>query len=1067
MRRVMATSARNAAVGTGRAASGTGPRRDLAADLTARVAGEVRFDAGSRAAYATDASNYRQPPIGVVVPYEISAGVEALAVCAEHGVPVLSRGGGTSLAGQCCNTAVVIDWSKYCNRLVSIDPERRRVVTEPGACLDDVNEALEPHGLMVGPRPSTHAACTIGGMIGNNSCGASAQAYGKMVDSVVRLEVVTYDGARFWVGETSDADYETVMRAGGRRAEIYRALRELRDNNLEPLRTRYPKIPRRISGYNLDSLLPERRFHVARALVGSESTLVTVLHAEISVVPRPAFQSLVVLGYPDIARAGDAVPAVAAHEPLALEGVDATLVDLARADRLAAEDDLAELPEGSGWLMVRLGGDSREEADERAHSLLRALHTTADRPTVSYLDDPGEEMRLWRMREAGLGATAYPPGRHDTHEGWEDAAVPPDRVGDYLRDFSALIDEFGYGPVSLYGHFGHGCIHTRIPFELKTPAGIDAYRRFAERAASLVASYGGSLSGEHGDGQSRAELLPIMFGDEMVTLFGRAKAIFDPGNRMNPGKLAVPVNGPADGPPAAPAADMTATSDTMTAPRDTAASSGAVSMQGGTPVGTPAARSAGGRLNRLDEDLVFPGYRPAEPATYFDYPADGGRFTHAAGRCVGIGKCRSSAGGVMCPSYRVTREERHTTRGRARLLTEMMRGEVIRDGWRSAEVLDALDLCLACKGCRGECPVHVDMATYKAEFLAHHYARRLRPISHYSMGWLPLWARVAARWPGAVNALLHTRPIDRAIKWAAGIDPRRELPYFARPSLRHRRAGPVPRGPGDDPRVDPEAGSHPDQGAGDGRAPHAPPGPVVLWPDTFTNHLHPGAGTAAVRVLESAGFAVEVPPSSLCCGLTLISTGQLAIARRVLRRTLAVLGPRLREGVPVVGLEPSCTAVFRSDAAELLPDVPEAALLRDQTRSLAELLLERAPGSVTAPLPGTGRRVIAQPHCHQHALWGYDADRRVLELAGVQADVLDVGCCGMAGNFGFERGHYELSVGCAELGLWPAVREAAPEVTVLADGFSCRTQIETGTGRTAVHLAELLADLLVRTDLPA
>ncbi|MFB9833535.1 FAD-binding and (Fe-S)-binding domain-containing protein [Actinoallomurus acaciae] len=931
--------------------------------------GEVRVDEGSLSAYAHDSSNYRQTPIAVVVPRDVDAGVEAVRVCREHDVPVFSRGGGTSLAGQCCNEGVVIDWSKYCNRLLKVDG--RRAWVEPGACLDDLNAELAGRHLMVGPKPSTHDTCTIGGMIGNNSCGASAQAYGKMADSVVRLEVLTYDGVRMWVGPTSDEEYERVLAEGGRHAEIYRALRELRDENLALIRTRYPDIPRRVSGYNLDALLPENGFDLARALVGSESTLVTVLQAEIKLFPVPPYQALAVLGYPDVASAGDAVPQAAALQPLALEGLDHRLIDLARVEKIAGTDVLADLPEGSGWLMARFGGETQEEADRRAQ---RLIDDSGDAHTA-YLDDPAEEERVWEVREAGLGATAYPPGKPDTHEGWEDAAVPPDRLGDYLRDFRRLLDEFGYQDSSLYGHFGQGCVHTRIPFDLDDPDGVAKYRRFVERAARLVASYGGSLSGEHGDGQSRAELLPIMFGAEVVRLFGVFKGIWDPAGRMNPGKIVDP--------------------------------------------------------HRLDENLDHLDYHPAEPATHFTYPADHHRFTHAAARCVGIGKCRSSSGGVMCPSYRVTREEKHATRGRARILMEMMRGETITGGWRSKDVHEALDLCLSCKGCRGDCPVNVDMATYKAEFLSHHYHWRPRPPSHYSMGWLPLWARLASAAPGLVNAVTHAPGLSGLVKLAGGVDRRRDLPRFTTDRFTDWFADRRPAVEGE---------------------------PVVLWPDTFTNNFHPDAAKAAVRLLEAYGYRVEVPPVPLCCGLTWISTGQLATAKRVLGRTVAALTPRLRNGVKVVGLEPSCTAVFRSDAPELLDGDPDVKLLSEQTVSLAELLADRVP---TAPVPGTGIRALAQPHCHQHAIWGFEADRKLLERVGVQVEVLDAGCCGLAGNFGFERGHYEVSTGAAELGVWPAVRDADPGDRILADGFSCRTQIESGTSARPVHLAELLAEILL------
>ena len=979
------------------------PRVDvprLEAALAEAVDGEVRFDAGTRAAYAHDASNYRQVPIGAVIPRTVESAKTAAAVCREHDAPILSRGGGTSLAGQCCNDGVVIDWTKYCHRIVSVDPEAKTVVVEPGAVLDQVNGALAEHGLMVGPKPSTHVSCTIGGMIGNNSCGSTAQAYGKMADAVEELEILTYDGLRTWVGATSDEEYERVLAEGGRKAEIYAALRMLRDTYLGDIRTRYPDIPRRVSGYNLDFLLPEKGFHVARALVGSESTLVTVLRAKLNLVDVPRCRSLVVLGYPDIMQAADAVPAVTRHKPLAVEGLDDTLIGLEREEHLSAEA-LDKLPPGAGWLMVQFGGDSPEEVREKGHALIRdALAADGHpRPHAAYLENPEVEDQLWQVREAGLGATAYPPGKHETHEGWEDAAVPPDRLGAYLRDFRSLLERYGYGSASLYGHFGHGCVHTRIPFELRTSEGIAAYRSFAEDAADLVVSYGGSFSGEHGDGQSRAELLPRMFGDRLAGAFGQLKAIFDAGDRMNPGKIVAPY--------------------------------------------------------RLDENLERRGLFPAEPATHFSYPDDGGRFTGAASRCVGVGKCRGHSGGVMCPSYRVTMEEEHSTRGRARLLAEMIRGDVISSGWRSTEVRDALDLCLACKGCRKDCPVDVDMATYKAEFLSHHYARRLRPPAHYSMGWLPLWARMAAVAPGLVNAAARAPGLRELIKAAGGIARERDLPSFAAQRFTdwYARRGVRPRGRGE---REAGGGQETPRGAGGTR--------VILWPDTFTNNFHPEIGKAAAGVLEDAGFTVDVPPARgtagpLCCGLTWISTGQLTTAKRVLGRTVSTLARRLQAGERVVVLEPSCAAVFRSDAPELLA-TPDARLLAERTVTLAELLLGAGWQPPGEPVVGRYRKAIAQVHCHQHAIMGFDADRQLLARCGVDVQVLDSGCCGLAGNFGFERGHYEVSAACAERGLWPAVREADPQTAILADGFSCRTQIASAcASRYGVHLAQLLADL--------
>lgn len=933
----------------------------LAADISSHIAGDVRFDTGSRAAYSTDASNYRQVPIGVVMPRTPDDAAAAIAVCHDHDVPVLSRGGGTSLAGQCCNAAVVLDWSKYCTRIQSLDSDNGVAVVEPGIKLDALNDAIESTGWMVGPKPSTHVSCTIGGMIGNNSCGSTAQAYGKMADSVRALEIVTYDGVRRWVGDTSDPD-----------SEIDRGLRAIIDEYADDIRARYPEIPRRVSGYNLDSLLPENGFHIAKALVGSENTLVTVLRAELELVRRPAASALVLLGFDDIAAAADAVPAVLEHNPAALEALDHRLVELEHSQRLA-EQALHQLPRGRGWLMVQVDGDDQDDADHKAKAMVEALHKSA-RCEAAILDDPAHRKQVWAAREAGLGATAYPPTGPETHEGWEDAAVPPHRLGDYLRDFHALLDRYRYESSSLYGHFGQGCVHTRIPFDLRTADGIDTYRRFVTDAAHLVVDYGGSLSGEHGDGQSRGELLPIMFGDRVIEAFEKVKSLFDPGNHMNPGKIVHPY--------------------------------------------------------RLDENLRFgAGYLPIEPATAFDYPEDGHRFSRAAARCVGVGKCRGDESGVMCPSYRATGEEHHSTRGRARLLFEMMQGDVITDGWRSTEVRDALDLCLACKGCLSDCPVNVDMATYKAEFLYHHYSHRLRPAAHYTMGWIPLWARVAAVTPGAVNAITHSPGVEKAVKAVGGIDPHRQLPRFAPQRFT--------RWWRDQRRHSGEAGT------------------VVLWPDTFTNNFDPAIARDAVDVLEGAGFTVAVPGKTLCCGLTWISTGQLDVARKVLRRTLRALAPALRTGTPIVVLEPSCAAVFRFDATALLHGDEDAHRLATQTYTIGELL--RAKAADWRP-PRTGGRAVVQPHCHQHAVLHYDEEKALLDDAGVDTEILDAGCCGLAGNFGFERGHHEVSVACAENKLLPALRDLDHDTMVLADGFSCRTQIRDLAGNTARHTVSVLAD---------
>ncbi|MFI0908325.1 FAD-binding and (Fe-S)-binding domain-containing protein [Streptomyces sioyaensis] len=968
---------------TGSVAGGVSglPTKALSRALRERVDGEVRFDAGSRGAYSTDGSNYRQVPIGVVVPRSIEAGAAAVAVCAEFGAPVLSRGGGTSLGGQCTNTAVVIDWTKYCHRLVTVDAERRTCVVEPGIVLDELNRQLAGKGLKFGPKPSTHSHCSLGGMIGNNACGASAQAYGKTVDNVRRLEILTYDGARMWVGPTSDEEYDRAVASGGRRAELYAGARELIDRYRGDVRRGFPKIPRRVSGYNLDSLLPENGFDLARALVGSEGTLVTVLRAELELVPVPACESMVVLGYPDICAAADEVPRLLELcRPTQLEALDGRMAQLMR-EKGAYLDSLERLPEGDSWLLVQFSAETVADVDRQGRDLLRALGRAEDDPSVVFSDDLQREQQMLRAREAGLGVTARPPDDRETWEGWEDSAVPPERLGDYLRDLKKLFGEFGYDHPSLYGHFGQGCVHTRIPFDLKSADGVAGFRRFLLRAADLVVSYGGSLSGEHGDGQARGELLPKMFGERLVTAFGEFKALFDPDNRMNPGKVVAP--------------------------------------------------------RRVDEGLRLGAeWRPAAPATHFGYPEDEHSFRRAVLRCVGIGNCRSHHGGVMCPSYRATGEEEHSTRGRARLLFEMLDGHpdaAVTDGWRSTEVRDALDLCLACKGCKSDCPTGVDMATYKAEFLSQHYAGRLRPAAHYALGWLPLWARLARVAPRLVNAALHAPGLARLGKRAAGVAAEREAPAFAGQSFTEWFRG---RGL---PQPDP-----------------ADPRTVVLWPDTFSNHLHPNVARSAVRVLEDAGFRIAVPERSVCCGLTWISTGQLRTAKRVLRRTVDVLRPWLDAGTPVIGLEPSCTAVFRADAPELFPGDLDVQRLAGQVRTLAEQLVHHAPDGWRPPR--AARTAVVQTHCHQHAVLKDDADRELMRRAGLAAEVLDAGCCGLAGNFGFERGHYDLSMDIGELGVLPAVREASPGALVLADGFSCRTQIAHGaTGRGALHLAEALA----------
>ncbi|MGB4256219.1 MAG: FAD-binding and (Fe-S)-binding domain-containing protein [Phycisphaerae bacterium] len=939
--------------------------------LRQSIQGEVRFDNASRALYATDGSNYRQVPIGVVIPKTIDDVVQTVALCRKHAAPIFSRGGGTSLAGQCCNVAVVMDFSKYMHHVLRIDPDRKLGTVQPGCVCDDLRNAAEKYNLTFGPDPATHRWCTLGGMIGNNSCGTHSQMAGRTSDNVHELEILTYDGTRMRVGQTGDAELERIIRAGGRRGEIYTKLRAFRDRYADLIRQRFPDIPRRISGYNLPALLPENGFHVARALVGSESTLVTVLEATLNLVHSPPVRTLVVLGYPDVFAAADHIMEVTEFGPIGLEGLDHKFVaDLEKKHLQQGNIDL--FPPGGGFLLVEFGGDTREESNANARRMMDALQHKRDTPSMKLFDDKAEEQRIWRVRESGLGATAHVPGRKENWEGWEDSAVEPAQLGQYLREFKKLLDKYHYTG-ALYGHFGQGCLHTRIDFDLKTAQGVRIFRSFIEEAADLVVKHHGSFSGEHGDGQSRAELLPKMYGHDMVRAFDEFKNIWDPDWKMNPGKVVKPY--------------------------------------------------------RLDENLRYgPTYNPPEPRTHFKYADDSFSFRQATERCVGVGECRREHAGTMCPSYRVTREEKHTTRGRAHLLFEMLRGEVIREGWQSEAVKDSLDLCLSCKGCKGDCPVHVDLATYKAEFLSHYYKGRLRPRHAYAFGLIHVWARMAGHFPRLANFFTHARGLRRISKWLAGMAPQRTVPAFARETFKHWWMRREPRNQ-DKPTV-------------------------LLFADTFNNHFHPDVAQAAVEVLEAAGWRVAVPMQDLCCGRPLYDYGMLDRAEKWLRQILETLRPYIQAGTPMVVLEPSCCAVFRDEMVNLFPHDLDAQRLRSQTFLLSEFFQRKASDF---RLPKLHRMALVHAHCHHRAIMGPADEQALLDRLGLDYKLLDSGCCGMAGAFGFEAGdHYDVSVKCGELVLLPAVRQAPYDQLIITNGFSCHEQIAQGTDRQALHLAQVL-----------
>lgn len=949
----------------------------LAENLRRALQGEVRFDEGSRALYATDGSLYRHMPLGVVVPRNDEDVRQALAICSAAGVPILSRGGGTSLAGQTCNTAVILDFSKYLNRVLDIDPERRLARVQPGCVLDRLREAAEQHHLTFGPDPSTHNHNCLGGMLGNNSCGVHSVMAGRTADNVRSMRVVTYDGVEMTVGPTSEDELEHFISEGGRRGEIYAGLKEIRDEYAQLVRDKSPAIPRRVSGFNLDELLPEKGFNVARALVGSEGTCVTILEAELELVPSPPARVMVVLGYADVVTSADHVPEILAAGPIGLEGMDHKLLHEMALKQMHPEAR-AMLPEGGSWLFVEFGGENKAEARKKAFGLIKQvaeqsveddpektifrIAASGQSPAMVLLERDEDREEILKTREAGLAATARSPQFGDTWPGWEDAAVPPEQLGDYLREFRELLHKHGYD-AALYGHFGDGCIHCRINFDLSNPAGIANWKAFMHEAADLVVRYGGSLSGEHGDGQVRAQLLPRMYGDRLTEAMRRFKTLWDPEGRMNPGKVIDPY---------------------------------------------PMTENLRGNPRRMGSSV-------------FAFASDGNSFGRAVNRCVGIGECRRSSGGVMCPSYRATMEEKHSTRGRARLLFEMLRGDSLKKGWRDDAVHEALDLCLACKGCKQDCPVGVDMATLKAEFMSHFYRWRLRPRAAYAMGLIWWWSRMASALPGLANLLLRS-PL---VKKIGGIATQRQMPRYASQTFRDWFLGRSPVNAGQ-----PE---------------------VMLWPDTFNNYFYPQLLKASVRVLEAAGYCVRIPPRPLCCGRPLYAEGMLTQARRQLGDILDSLTPAAEQRIPVVGLEPSCVTSFRDELPDLFNADERAHYLKDNTFLLTEFL--RREGYHP---PRLQRRALVHVHCHQHASLHAQADTEMLTRMGVEHRVLDAGCCGMAGSFGFAAEKYNLSIRIGEHQLLPAVRATSVDTLIITNGFSCKEQITQTTGRRAWNMAEVM-----------
>ncbi|MQY24015.1 FAD-binding and (Fe-S)-binding domain-containing protein [Nocardia macrotermitis] len=913
--------------------------------LEGRIDGEVDAGARRRAEYSSDASNYRVPPTAVVFPRGDADVAAVVAAAREEGVPVTARGAGTSVAGNAIGTGLVLDFSRYMSEILEVDTESRCARVQPGVVLSTLQRRAGESGLRFGPDPSTQNRCTLGGMIGNNACGPHAMAWGRTSDSVRELRILDGTGTERLLG----AGLSTIP-----------GLDEFTRSRLAVIRTELGRFERQASGYGLEHLLPERDPSAARAFVGTEGTCGLLLEASVTLVPVPRATVLVVLGYPDMPTAADDVATITAVAPIAVEGIDARLVDVVRAHR----GTVPELPDGRGWLFVECAGDTAAEARDLAARLCRTAHATDSR----IVTDPAVAARLWRIRADGAGLAGRTPDGRPAWPGWEDAAVPPENLGAYLRDFEELMRSHEVDGL-LYGHLGDGCIHVRL--DLPITDAPQRFRDFLTDAADQVVRHGGSLSGEHGDGRARSELLSRMYSPAALDAFAGFKTLFDPDDILNPGVLVRP--------------------------------------------------------NPIDADLRLTGLRATPSAGGFAFPADGDIGT-AVHRCVGIGKCRADSratGGFMCPSYLATADEKDSTRARARVLQEVVRGDL---DWRSDAVAQSLDLCLSCKACDADCPAGIDMATYKSETLYRRYRRRLRPIDHYALGWLPRWLGLGVRVPRVFNAVAGFALLRRIGFRAAGIDPRREIPALADKSF--RRMWTTRRGK---------------------RSP-AEPG-VMLWIDSFTDAFDPEIAWAAVELIESLGHRVHLPERRVCCGLTWISTGQLDGARTRLRATLDALDAHVRAGGIVVGLEPSCTAALRSDLPALLPDDPRAEPTARAVRTLAEFLAAD-PGWQSPDR--TGHRVVVQPHCHQYAVMRYDADREILR--GTGATVTEVsGCCGLAGNFGMQHGHYDISVAVAENGLLPALRKDTA-AQFLADGFSCRTQAAQLAGRSATHLAQFLLD---------
>lgn len=948
------------------------------AELSQSLSGSCDFSSTGVAMYSSDASNYRQIPLGVVFPKNAEDIKITARLCNEHGFAMLMRGGGTSQNGQCVNKAVVVDCSQHMSRVLDIDTVNRTALIEPGTVCDALKHEAEKHGLTFGPDPATHSRCTLGGMIGNNSCGPHSMLAGKTVENVIELEILTSDGESFWVGPTSEEELAKIIAADDRRSEIYQQLKSLRDEYANDIREKYPNIKRRVSGYNLDQLLPENGFNVARALVGSEGTCVSILQARVRLIENPKFVQLVVLGFDDIFLAGDAVPDIMPFEPIAMEGLDWNIIGGLN-DRNLRQAEVALLPDGRAWLLVELSDSTASALNEHSSAFVTAMKSNSLVTSVLEVRDQEHVTGLWSIREQGASATslALNPGDPDPVVGWEDTAVDPLQLGGYLRELYALVEAYGY-KTSLYGHFGDGCIHARMTFDTRTNEGVAKWRRFSHDIATLVVKYGGSLSGEHGDGQAKAEFLPIMFGERLITAFEQFKAIWDPSGNMNPRKVVNPY--------------------------------------------------------RMDENLRYgPDYKTPVVNTTLQFVEDPAGLGRATERCIGMGKCRS-ASGAMCPSYQATSEERYSTRGRARLLHELVRGEVIADGWQNEEIADSLEHCLSCKACKSSCPTKVDIAAYKAEFMHQHYAHgRRRPLSHYAFGYIGHWLPYAARVGPIVN-FMSKRPFDTLIRKVLGLVKDKALPPIAHESF--ARWAKKNAADSDDYFYWHGDPAHPN---------------VVLWADSLNAHYSPQLLQSTVNILKRCGFRVAIAKAHFCCGRPLYEYGLLEQAKKQSSALLDDFYPRLPENAEIIVLEPSCLSVFKDELLKLFPDDKRATKLSGLTQSLAQFLTDNGFKSSKKLSKG-----LLHFHCHDKSLSTHTAEREWLMDCFNEVIEPESGCCGMAGTFGMQKKTRAIADRLLQRNLGPALEQADSDTFVVSSGFSCRTQITDSAHKRVYHPVEII-----------